>query len=244
MIPTLIILLAAHALADFGLQTGWIVRNKRKPWVLLIHIAIVVGCAAALAGSLAPLPLIALALIHLLIDLWKQFLTRQGFVAYLLDQAAHLASLVGIAALFPDFGVQGLWLAPPAGWPAPDPGLFLGGCILLAGLVFTVITPAWAIRLFMARFGEDALEAPGLAEGGFYIGLFERALIFFLALIGQITAIGFLIAAKSVLRVGVTAERKASEYVIIGTLMSFAWALVTGWLTARALGALPALALS
>jgi len=43
--------------------------------------------------------------------------------------------------------------------------------------------------------------------------------------IGQPTGIGFLIAAKSLLRFEATKEQKASEYVIIGTLTSFGWAL-------------------
>ena len=236
MIDTLLILLAAHALADFALQTGWMVANKRRPWVILVHIGLVMASAALVAGSVSPLPLLVLGLLHLLIDVWKQFLTDRGFMAFALDQMAHLISLLLVALLFPAFGPEGVWLSPPDGWPAPPPDLFRAGLILIAGFVFTVITAAHGIRLFMARFGGDGPEAAGLPAGGFYIGVFERALIFFLALIGEITAIGFLIAAKSVLRFGVTAERKSSEYVIIGTLVSFAWALVISWLTARALG--------
>ena len=54
--------------------------------------------------------------------------------------------------------------------------------------------------------------------------------------------IGFLIAAKSVLRFGtVREEAKLSEYVIIGTLASFGWALLAAWATIALLSRLPPL---
>ena len=54
--------------------------------------------------------------------------------------------------------------------------------------------------------------------------------------------IGFLIAAKSVLRFGTVADdRKVSEYVIIGTLASLSWAIVATLITTILLNHLPAL---
>jgi len=59
-----------------------------------------------------------------------------------------------------------------------------------------------------------------------------------LILTGQSQGIGFLIAAKSVLRFSDTKDdRRTSEYVIIGTLASVGWAIAvtagTVWLLAR-----------
>ena len=62
------------------------------------------------------------------------------------------------------------------------------------------------------------------------------ALILFL--IHQPMGIGFLIAAKSILRFGEIKERKDrmfAEYVLIGTLLSFTWVLVVAILTQHAL---------
>ena len=68
----------------------------------------------------------------------------------------------------------------------------------------------------------------GLPNGGRAIGHLERGLIFLLILSDLAAGIGFLIAAKSVLRFGsVGDDRALSEYVIIGTLASFGWAIVT-----------------
>ena len=55
-------------------------------------------------------------------------------------------------------------------------------------------------------------------------------LIFAFLLIGQPEGVGLLIAAKSILRFGaVKDDRAMSEYVIIGTLASFGWAMLTGY---------------
>lgn len=55
-------------------------------------------------------------------------------------------------------------------------------------------------------------------------------------------AIGFLIAAKSVMRFETTSkDQRAGEYVIIGTLGSFAWALALSYATLNLLAALPPL---
>ncbi len=63
-----------------------------------------------------------------------------------------------------------------------------------------------------------------------------------LILTGQAQSIGFLIAAKSVLRFGSIAnEKEVSEYVIIGTIASFSWAIVVAFATVMLLNALPPL---
>ena len=53
---------------------------------------------------------------------------------------------------------------------------------------------------------------------------------------------GFLIAAKSVLRFDASKRKqKAAEYVIIGTLASFGWALICAYATLALLDHLPPL---
>jgi hypothetical protein len=55
-----------------------------------------------------------------------------------------------------------------------------------------------------------------------------------LILIGQPAGVGFLITAKSILRFGdvrETSQRKMTEYIIIGTFMSFGWGLLIAVLT-------------
>jgi hypothetical protein len=81
-------------------------------------------------------------------------------------------------------------------------------------------------------------DIAGLTQGGQYIGWLERFLVMLLLLMDQPNGIGFLIAAKSVLRFGEIkdpSQRKVAEYIIIGTFLSFGWALLISILTQKAL---------
>lgn len=77
----------------------------------------------------------------------------------------------------------------------------------------------------------------GLANAGKWIGICERILILTFVLMGQYTAIGFLMTAKSILRFS---EKEANtqlktEYVLVGTLVSFATSAMIGVLIKLAL---------
>ena len=90
---------------------------------------------------------------------------------------------------------------------------------------------------------EDPDKDASLPQGGRLIGRLERLMILMLVLAGQTEGIGFLIAAKSILRFNELArdqDRRVSEYVIIGTLASFAWGVGVAFATAAALAALAA----
>ncbi|MCR9201811.1 MAG: hypothetical protein NXI04_24460 [Planctomycetaceae bacterium] len=59
-----------------------------------------------------------------------------------------------------------------------------------------------------------------------------------LVIIGQPSGIGFLIAARSILRFGEIKDanhRKVAEYTIIGTFLSFGWAILIATLTQQAI---------
>lgn len=233
MIQTFAALLFAHVLADFVLQNGWIVANKRKPLVLLLHGAIVLISLQAALGSATAWPLLALALAHTAIDAVKVHAIRaSGLWPFLIDQAAHIVTLVVVATLFPALWQSGIWAQTT--WL---PGVMT----ILAGLVITVRAGSFAIGFLMEPWSGTDLPK-GLENGGQLIGILERGLIFLLLLVGQPTGVGFLIAAKSVLRFDTTAkDQSAGEYVIIGTLASFGWALLCGYGTLALLAQLPPL---
>ncbi len=230
MIETLAALIFAHVLADFVLQTGSMVANKHHPLTMALHAGLVLAAAAAALGTVSPW-LLALTAAHLAIDTAKTLSGRHDIWPFLIDQAAHAASLVALALYVPDLWQSGLWSAYPQ-----IPALMT----LAAGLVIATRAGGFAIGLLMEPW---AAHAPaGLPGAGRAIGNLERGLIFVLILSGQAQSIGFLIAAKSVLRFGsISNEKEASEYVIIGTLASFSWAIVAAFGTAALLAALPAL---
>jgi len=74
-------------------------------------------------------------------------------------------------------------------------------------------------------------EQESLKNAGKTIGIIERALVLTFVLMQQYQAIGFLIAAKSVFRFGdlkESGQRKRTEYILIGTLLSFMLAFFIG----------------
>jgi len=235
MIATLTALLFAHVLADFVFQTNWIATNKQRVPVMLLHGLIVLGTLIAATGSTDIVPLAALTVAHLAIDGVKTYAAPAGLMSFLGDQAAHVATLIATAALAPTLWAGGFWA--PYDWTLPVMAGF-------SGLIIATIAGGYAVGLLMTPFANQALPA-GLKEGGKVIGLLERGLVFLLVFVGQPGGIGFLIAAKSVLRFDTTTkDQTASEYVIIGTLASFGWALAVSFATITWLDLLPGLGIA
>jgi len=63
---------------------------------------------------------------------------------------------------------------------------------------------------------------------GYAIGMLERVCVFTLTLLGQYTAISFVIAAKSLARMKQFEEKDFAEKYLVGTLLSVVIALLLG----------------
>jgi hypothetical protein len=244
MLETAVALALGHFVADFTLQTDAMVREKTRPEVLLLHVAIVAAVSwAALGFAVQPLLLLMIGASHFAIDWAKLRYNKPTFAPFAFDQAAHLVMIALGATLFPGAYASGLWSVPATGpfaaWIAHLPQAMALG----AGLIATVWAGGYAVRALMSDLKlppnpEDDISLP---KGGQLIGRLERLMILMLLLADQPDAIGLLIAAKSILRfneLARDADRRASEYVILGTLASFAWAIGTAWATATTIAAL------
>lgn len=89
------------------------------------------------------------------------------------------------------------------------------------------ITEPWRREL-----AESCLQ--GLKKAGLWIGRLERILILTFVLLNRYEAIGFLIAAKSILRfseIKSSNDRKEAEYILVGTMLSFVYAILIAVLT-------------
>jgi hypothetical protein len=80
---------------------------------------------------------------------------------------------------------------------------------------------------------QEEEQGLGLASAGKWIGICERVLILTFVLMHQYTAIGFLMTAKSILRFSEkeTNTQLKTEYVLVGTLVSFTSSAILGVLT-------------
>lgn len=90
-------------------------------------------------------------------------------------------------------------------------------------------TVAWIVEPYSDQLDEE----PGLTRGGQIIGMAERLLIYVFVLAGAPSATGFLVTAKSLFRFGEVTrkqQRRHAEYIIIGTLVSFAYAVTLSYL--------------
>lgn len=234
-------LVLVHLLGDFALQPShWVQaryeRKARSPQLYLhalIHGLLILAVLAAttlsrsLAGTLggALVAALAVAASHALIDLAKVYLSPNRLRWFLLDQALHLVVLLGVwlawLGSWQPLTVFWTWLVTPQ--------------VLAITAAYLIVTRPLSIviALVIQRWSAE-IDNPGtLIAAGARIGMAERVLVLSLVLLDQLTAIGFLLAAKSVLRFGElrgAQDRKLTEYVLMGTLLSVSTATLLGLL--------------
>jgi len=98
-----------------------------------------------------------------------------------------------------------------------------------ASVIVKTIISKWPPDLTASRMDQETLQ-----NAGKWIGILERLMIYGFILLGKWEGIGFLLAAKSVFRFGDlkdARDMKLTEYVLIGTLLSFGMAMLLGALT-------------
>ena len=229
MVEIFVRLLVAHLITDFVLQpSDWVEDKQLHKWkspALYKHIGLT-GIVAYI--SLWDLSLWYVALIvmvtHYAIDLVKLCVLKEGLMSFVIDQALHMIVLAGCAvSLAPSDFLSitfDLNLVPIEYWYYVCAYLFVTAPL---GHFIGQATATW--RQEMPE-GRDSLQRAGI-----WIGIIERLLVLTFVILEEYQAIGFLIAAKSILRFsdkdGANAG-KQTEYVLIGTLMSFGLALAVG----------------
>lgn len=235
MLETFAALLLAHVAADFLFQTNTMVARKREPLMLFLHGIIVLATAQIALGRVDAWEPFALAGAHVIIDAIKVYALPNRLASFLSDQTAHLATLLVVATYAPDLFAGGLWA---------DLQWLPAAMFLASGFFIATIAGGHAVAFLVQRWSSDLDVTESLPNAGRWIGLLERGIIFLLIVAGQPAGIGFLIAAKSVLRFDAERKQNVTEYVIIGTLASFGWAMVATWTTLALLNTVPALGIT
>ena len=216
-------MLVAHLIGDFVLQPkNWVINKLNKGlkgYGFYAHIA-VIAILTSISLEFKYWELIFLIItFHAIIDYWKLRVDISGNIKYfLIDQILHLSVLIFVwIYLIQDLSysskvISGLWNSFTIQ-------------IITSGYLFCIFPSSYIIGLATKGFGGAAnANLPG---GGRLIGIFERIIIFTLVLLSQYEAIGFLITGKSILRFA-DAQRRESEYLLAGTMMSYALAIMTG----------------
>ena len=222
----IIFLLAGHLVGDFILQTNTMAEAKSSTKICILHAVIVSVFTWLLIGALAPKEIYVVIFLvfstHFLIDIFKRYDKNKSVRVFIIDQIAHVLALIIIAKLFSGMSYKCVWINILP--------MYVALLVIIIGLILCIwfgsILISKAMKPIIAEVQNEL--STGLKNGGKWIGQLERALTYLLVLSGNAGAIGFLFAAKSILRFGEikdSEKRKEAEYIIIGTFMSFGWAL-------------------
>lgn len=218
-------LLTAHLIGDFLLQTDSLCEKKRtkkiKCTFLYIHAIIIAILAFVVGNSWAFWPwALLIGGSHLLIDLLKCYKKRHTLLWFIVDQLLHLAVIIVVSSF-----AEGDWCS--YSFLSEDMIMKLSA-FLCAALICTKPTNI-LIKLILEKYDIFISKSSSkeMKNAGALIGSLERLLSLILIIMGQFEAVGFIIAAKSILRFR-DYERAKTEYVLAGTLLSFGVALVCG----------------
>jgi hypothetical protein len=228
----LILQFIAHLLTDYTLQPpvkaiekneqGF--RSKFLKWHILL--AFLLSWVMSFQWLFVSGALV-IALSHWLIDGLKIYLNKSnrfGKYAFFIDQGMHLVILTVVVFLYRQwFNVEPVFNMPSdTSIPAIVAGFLF--CSKPANILIKEI-----LGVFDIRVRKTGTEETDLPNAGKLIGIVERWLIVVFILINQFAAIGFLLAAKSIMRFK-SDESLKTEYLLTGTLLSFAIAIGSGLL--------------
>jgi len=230
MIVLILKLLIAHVLGDFVFQPNkWISQKKKKKHLsvhLYFHLGIHVIALLLLLGFDISywIGVVSILITHGIIDILKLNIEtkRNTRSLFLLDQLAHLVVIGIVVYCYTPFEITFTKLYSTK------------SLLFILALLNITFVGAILMRILMGKWIlEDNTPEKSLNQAGKYIGILERLFVFGFIVLNQWAAIGLLITAKSVFRFGDLSnakDRKLTEYVLIGTLLSFGMAIGTGLL--------------
>ncbi|MEO1033118.1 MAG: DUF3307 domain-containing protein, partial [Bacteroidota bacterium] len=197
-------------------------KKLRSKW-LYIHVIIHIALMFLIVWDLSyTLLILSIGAIHFIIDALKIILQTKKTkrIYFVMDQLFHLSSIFVLTFVLYQSHFEFTFT--------------LNSKLLLFIICFAFLTMPTSIlmRTIFTKWDISKLTKTNdsLEDAGQYIGILERLLVFIFIIVGHWEAVGFLITAKSVFRFGdlsSSKERKLTEYILIGTLISFGIAIIT-----------------
>ena len=228
MIDLIIKLLIAHIIGDFVLQPdSWVEDKKintyKSKYFYLHGLVHLISLLILLEFNWSYWLSIAIIIFsHLIIDLIKLSLDKKinSRILFAFDQILHLF-VIGIVTYFnTPYKI------------AFDKIYSTESLLLILAILTITFVSSIIIKIIMGKWTlTENNSGDSLESAGKYIGILERLFVFGFIILNQWSAIGLLIAAKSVFRFGDLSrakDRKLTEYILIGTLISFGVAISIG----------------
>ena len=214
----------AHLIGDFILQSkAWVTHKelkKEKSVYLYLHILLHLVLVLLLIGKTDFILYgLLIAFSHGIMDFTKLRFQNEKTkrVWFNIDQIVHIGILILVYFMYTKATIDVTHINSKF-WVA------------LAAVVFLTQPVSILIRNIISIWTPENKD-DSLQNAGKYIGILERLFVFCFIITNHFEAIGFLLAAKSIFRFGDLKEakdRKLTEYVLIGSLISFGIAIVTG----------------
>lgn len=218
-------LLLAHLVGDFLLQTDSLCAKKRERrfscGFLYVH-SLIIAALSLLAfwnSSFWPWAL-AIGAAHFIIDGIKACVRKDSVWLFVSDQLFHIIILAVVAYICVE---RCAWTDPD--W-LTDQAIRV---VAVASAAMICWKPANILIRYILQYCKMVIPADNssLFHAGKLIGTLERWLILSFLVIGRYEVIGFLIAAKSIIRFG-EKDKDQTEYFLAGTLLSISIAVACG----------------
>lgn len=240
-ITLFIALTTAHLAGDFIFQTNKDVAAKNKPAVFIKHVFLISVLSYLLCGLWTEWRIaLFIFLTHGFLDFIKIAVFKNNddykkqLTIFSLDQSLHIVVIIIISAYFQFQLIEHNFF-----WLDLLHNAYNNILVIISSVILLTKTGGIIIGFLISPFlkqmqvplaaAENSNRFRGFINGGRIIGYLERILIFIFVYSGSLAAVGFLIAAKSIFRFGELSRpdrRMEAEYIIIGTLYSFTFALL------------------
>lgn len=216
----------AHLLLDYFFQTDRLAQKKNsigfKSGFLYWHGLLCFGLSWLFSMQINFIwGALIIGISHFLIDGFKHRLNKHrhlGRYAFFIDQGLHIVILAGVVFWFNQ-------------WKGIDPAIFswidIRYLLIVTGYMVCLKPANIFIREVFLATDIQVTSDNEMPNAGKVIGVLERILTLTLIIALQFQAVGFLIAAKSILRYR-NEETLKTEYVLIGTMLSFGIAVIAG----------------
>jgi hypothetical protein len=223
MLTLAIKFILAHLAGDFLFQPDkWIDDKKegkhKSPylyWHILIHTVLLL--ITLQFNFHYWIGIVSIIISHYIIDLIKLNLSKKTNTSMLFfaDQVLHFIVIFGVVYCYFPFEMDVASIYS------------IESLLFTTFIIITTYVSSVVIKILISKWKIND-ESPN--QAGKYIGMLERLFIFSFIILNYWEGIGFLLAAKSVFRFGdlsKTKDRNLTEYILIGTLLSFGLAIAT-----------------
>ncbi|MCB0463054.1 MAG: DUF3307 domain-containing protein [Flavobacteriaceae bacterium] len=221
-------LFLAHIIGDFFLQPKHWVKEKEKKKLkspkLYFHVAIHFALLFLILWDLALWPIVlVIGGLHLIVDALKLIVQKKKTkrLWFFIDQVLHVLVIITAYYVYTNTTLDYNSIFT-------EQNLILITCLVFLTRPVSIIMKTIFTKWNISKLTENN---ESLKDAGEYIGILERLLVFIFIITNHWEAVGFLITAKSVFRFGDLKEskhRKLTEYILIGTLISFGIAITVG----------------